>query len=114
MAISITSSRFAQANRSIATTRGRFVTSLDVGLADNVKRARRWGDFDADGDAVAHRLRRSKIRQVYRNDSSTKFTDVAKEIGVSLTGVARQPAWIDYDGDGDLDSFAALAMSIAS
>jgi hypothetical protein len=25
-----------------------------------------------------------------------------------LTGVSRQPAWIDYDGDGDLDFFAAF------
>ena len=29
-------------------------------------------------------------------------------IGVNLNGVARQPAWIDYDGDGDLDLFAAF------
>ena len=30
------------------------------------------------------------------------------EIGLALTGVSRQPAWIDYDGDGDLDFFAAF------
>ena len=27
---------------------------------------------------------------------------------MSLRGVARQPAWVDYDGDGDLDLFAAF------
>ena len=47
--------------------------------------------------------------KVYRNDAKgTRFIDVAGEIGVRLNGVARQPAWIDYDGDGDLDLFAAF------
>jgi hypothetical protein len=70
-----------------------------------------WGDFDADGDADLYiGFADPKIpAKVYRNDAKgTKFTDVAKEIGVSLTGVARQPAWIDFDGDGDLDLFAAF------
>jgi hypothetical protein len=84
----------------------------EVGLADNVEtRAAAWGDFDADGDADLYiGFADPKIpAKIYRNASKgTRFTDVAKEIGVSLTGVARQPAWIDYDGDGDLDLFAAF------
>lgn len=83
-----------------------------VGLADNQEtRAAAWGDFDADGDAdlyigfadpaVASRL--------YRNDDKgTRFVDVAASVGLALTGVSRQTAWIDYDGDGDLDFFAAF------
>ena len=86
--------------------------AADVGLADNQEtRAVAWGDFDADGDpdlfigfadpAVPARI--------YRNDQKgTRFTDVAAAIGVNLRGVARQPAWVDYDGDGDLDLFAAF------
>jgi len=35
-------------------------------------------------------------------------SNAAPDIGVDLKGVARQPAWIDYDGDGDLDLFAAF------
>lgn len=84
----------------------------DVGLADNQEtRSAAWGDFDADGDpdlfigfadpAIA--------AKVYRNDSNgSRFVDVAAAVGVSLKGVARQPAWIDYDGDGDLDLFSAF------
>lgn len=84
----------------------------DVGLVDDQEtRAAAWGDFDADGDADLYiGFADPKIpAKVYRNDAKgTRFVDVAKEIGVTLNGVARQPAWIDYDGDGDLDLFAAF------
>ena len=81
-----------------------------VGLPQET-RAAAWGDFDADGDADLYLgFADPKIpAKVYRNDArGTRFVDVAKEIGVVLNGVARQPAWIDYDGDGDLDLFAAF------
>lgn len=74
-------------------------------------RAAAWGDFDADGDAdlyvgFADPGRASKV---YRNDGSgRRFVDVARAIGLDLRGVSRQAAWIDYDGDGDLDFFAAF------
>jgi hypothetical protein len=84
----------------------------EVGLADNVEtRAAAWGDFDADGDpdlfiGFADPAIPAKV---YRNDGKgTRFVDIATAIGVQLKGVARQPAWIDYDGDGDLDLFAAF------
>ena len=98
---------------SIATTRGIFRdVATDVGLIDSQEtRAAAWGDFDADGDADLYvGFADPKISaKVYRNDAKgTRFVDVAKEIGVELNGVARQPAWIDYDGDGDLDLFAAF------
>jgi hypothetical protein len=83
-----------------------------VGLADNQEtRAAAWGDFDADGDPDLYigfadpRL----PAKVYRNDQQgRRFTDVAAAIGINLRGVARQPAWVDYDGDDDLDLFAAF------
>ena len=84
----------------------------EVGLADNVEtRAAAWGDFDADGDAdlFIGFADPAVPAKVYRNDAKgTRFVDVATAIGVQLKGVARQPAWIDYDGDGDLDLFAAF------
>ena len=89
----------------------------EVGLTTNLTsspqetRAAAWGDFDADGDADLYLgFADPKIpAKVYRNDAKgTHFVDVAKDIGVKLNGVARQPAWIDYDGDGDLDLFAAF------
>jgi hypothetical protein len=84
----------------------------DVGLfVDQETRAAAWGDFDADGDAdlyIGFADPAIPVR-VYRNDAKgTRFTDVARTIGIELKGVARQPAWIDYDGDGDLDLFAAF------
>ena len=84
----------------------------EVGLADNVEtRAAAWADFDADGDPdlFIGFADPASPAKVYRNDAKgTKFVDVATAIGVELKGVARQPAWIDYDGDGDLDLFAAF------
>ncbi len=86
----------------------------DVGLTESGSpetRAAAWGDFDADGDPDLYiGFADPKVpSRVYRNGArGTRFVDVAKEIGVVLHGVARQPAWIDYDGDGDLDLFAAF------
>jgi len=83
-----------------------------VGVFDDQEtRAAAWGDFDSDGDAdlFVGFADPSRPVKVYRSDArGAKFTDVAGEIGVVLKGVARQPAWIDYDGDGDLDLFAAF------
>jgi hypothetical protein len=82
-----------------------------VNLSPEETRAAAWGDFDADGDpdlyiGFADPKMSSKV---YRNQSKgTRFVDVAQEIGIALNGVARQAAWIDYDGDGDLDLFAAF------
>ena len=100
-------------NRLYLNTRGVFSdVASTIGVADEVEtRAAAWGDFDADGDAdlyvgFADPLRPSKV---YRNDGSgTRFVDVAAPIGLALRGVSRQPAWVDYDGDGDLDFFAAF------
>jgi hypothetical protein len=83
----------------------------EVGLFDDQEtRAAAWGDYDADGDADLYiGFADPKLAaKVYRNDAKgTRFVDVANAIGVDLKGVSRQPAWIDYDGDGDLDLFAA-------
>jgi len=86
--------------------------AAEAGLADNQEtRAAAWGDFDADGDPdlLIGFADPTVPVKVYRNDQQgRRFTNVAAAIGVNLRGVARQPAWIDYDGDGDLDLFAAF------
>jgi len=100
-------------NRLYRNENGRFRdVAAEVGLADNQEtRAAAWGDFDADGDpdlfiGFADPKAPAKI---YRNEQQgSRFSNVAGTIGVSLRGVARQPGWVDYDGDGDLDLFAAF------
>jgi hypothetical protein len=86
--------------------------AAEAGLADNQEtRSAAWGDFDADGDPdLFIGFADPKIAaKVYRNeDRGTRFVDVAGGIGVNLKGIARQAAWIDYDGDGDLDLFCAF------
>ena len=91
----------------------RFVdVAAAVGLSDNHEtRAAAWGDFNADGRADLYvGFADPKVpSKVYRNDGNgARFVDVARDIGLALVGVSRQPAWIDYDGDGDLDFFAAF------
>jgi hypothetical protein len=83
-----------------------------LGVADHQEtRAAAWGDFNADGraDLYVGFADPKLAAKVYRNEGNGKrFVDVAAEIGLALNGVSRQAAWIDYDGDGDLDFFAAF------
>ena len=100
------------ANRLYRNDRGRFTdVAAPAGLAEAIEtRAAAWGDFDADGDPdlyVGFANAPAHANRIYRNDGG-RFTDVAGALGVELRGVSRQPAWIDYDGDGDLDLFAAF------
>lgn len=102
-----------RANRFYRNDHGTFKdVAAEVGLADNQEtRAAAWGDFDGDGDPDLYIgfADPSVPAKVYRNEQQgRRFTNVAATIGVGLRGVARQPAWVDYDGDGDLDLFAAF------
>lgn len=91
---------------------GRFLEMQSVlGNITAEVRAAAWGDFNSDGhvDLYVGFADPKIASQVFRNDGNGKsFVDVATAIGLALTGVSRQPAWIDYDGDGDLDFFAAF------
>ena len=103
-------------NRLYRQTDGRFAdVAATVGLADAVEtRAAAWGDYDADGDPdlyVGFRDGGASREDLPHRGQGTRFVDVAQELGVSVSGVSRQPAWIDYDGDGDLDLFLAVSRS---
>lgn len=100
-----------RANRLYRNDTGTFTdVAAEVGLADEAEtRGTAWGDFDGDGDLdvyVGFATDQTPNR-LYRNDGGT-FTNVADELGVSRSGVTRQPTFVDYDGDGDLDLFVAF------
>ncbi len=99
-------------NRLYRNDGGNFVdVAPEVGLADiEDTRAGAWGDYDGDGDPdlyVGYPVAEGTPNRLYRNDAG-HFVDVAPGLGVDLLGTSRQPAWVDYDGDGDLDLFVAL------
>ena len=85
-----------------------------AGLADaRPTRAAAWGDFDGDGDAdlfvgFAPAPGSASVLRLYRNDRG-HFADVTAPSGIAITaGAVRQPAWVDFDGDGDLDLFVGF------
>lgn len=87
--------------------------ALAMGVADLADtRAAAWGDFDGDGDAdlfVGFTRKSNLPARLYRNNGAGKpFSDVAASMGVESTGETRQPSFIDYDNDGDLDLFVGL------
>ncbi|MGH9220937.1 MAG: CRTAC1 family protein [Vicinamibacterales bacterium] len=100
-------------NRLYRNDKGTFVdVAREAGLVDSrPTRAAAWGDFDSDGDSDLMLgftpLKDGSVIKLYRNTAGT-FTDSTADVGLSVpTGAVRQPAWIDFDADGDLDLFVA-------
>jgi hypothetical protein len=86
--------------------------AADLGVADaRATRAAAWGDFDGDGDSdllVGFAPGDGSVLKLYRNDRG-HFADVTSAVGLARDGGAvRQPVWVDFDGDGDLDLFVAF------
>ena len=99
-------------NRLYRNDGGHFVdVAPELGLADlEDTRAGAWGDYDGDGDPdlyVGYPTTAGSPNRLYRNDGGG-FVDVSAGLGVDLVGTTRQPSWVDYDGDGDLDLFVAM------
>ena len=103
-----------QPNRLYRNDKGRFTNvAAAAGVADaRPTRAAAWGDFDGDGDPDLllgfTPLKDASVLKLYRN-SIGSFTDATAGAGlVVATGAVRQPVWIDFDNDHDLDLFVAF------
>ena len=64
-----------------------------------------WADYDGDGDLDLYVTNYNSANALYQNDGNGTFTDVASTAGVANTGSDQGTAWVDYDGDGDLDLY---------
>ena len=101
-------------NRLYRNDKGTFTdVAASAGVADTrPTRAAAWGDFDADGDPDLllgfTPLKDASVLRLYRNNAGS-FADATNDAGLTVaTGAVRQPAWIDFDGDRDLDLFIAF------
>jgi hypothetical protein len=100
-------------NRLYRNDKGTFTdVAAEAGVVDSrPTRAAAWGDFDSDGDPDLllgfTPSTNTSVLKLYRNTAG-KFTDTTTGVGLAVpTGAVRQPAWIDFDADGDLDLFIA-------
>jgi hypothetical protein len=98
-------------NRLYRNDAGRFAdVAASVGLVDSrPTRAAAWADFDSDGDPDLllgfTPSPKASVLKLYRNTAG-KFADATNDVGLTVaTGAVRQPAWVDFDADGDLDLF---------
>ncbi len=97
-------------NKLFRNTRGQLVdVAAAVGVADaRPTRAVAWGDYDADGDPdllLGFAPGAGSVVRLYRNEGA-RFTDVTTAAGLARDSAAvRQPVFVDFDADGDLDLF---------
>ena len=98
-------------NRLYRNVDGRFEdVAPAAGLADlRPTRAAAWGDADADGDPdLLVGFADSPVLKFFRNTKGV-FRDETDAVGLRVeAGAVRQPVWVDYDGDRDLDLFVAF------
>lgn len=68
-----------------------------------------WGDYDGDGwlDLYATDYGIDAPNRLYRNRGNGSFEEVAESLGVASGRRSMQAAFLDYDGDADMDLYVA-------
>jgi len=66
-----------------------------------------WSDFNGDGWPDLYVVNDFGRKNLYRNNSDGRFTDVAPQAGVEDTGAGMSVSWFDYDNDSAPDLYVA-------
>jgi hypothetical protein len=67
-----------------------------------------WGDYDNDGDPDLFVVSWwGELNALFRNDGAGAFTRITSGAPVTSGTYSEGCAWVDYDGDGDLDLYVA-------
>ena len=66
-----------------------------------------WNDYNRDGWPDLYVVNDFGRKNLYRNNGSGTFTDVARELGVEDVGAGMSVCWFDYDNDGAEDLYVA-------
>lgn len=70
-----------------------------------------WGDYDGDGLVDLFIAGHDTLNRLFHNDGDGSFSRITNSVVVSEPAASEGRAWVDYDGDGDLDLFVSNAHS---